>query len=100
MGPRFIVEILSSKKLKQFLKESNVKSCLMFCTFEIGNKKPIKPPSFYTNLTNSIRRGHLKGAVFLQFPLSCKKLFKVFIKSLQLKILKIPVQIQKWNGLL
>lgn len=63
MGLRFIVEILFSKKLKQLLTKSNVKGCL-FYTFEIGNNKPVKSPSFYTVLMNSFRRGHLTGDVF------------------------------------
>ena len=72
----------------------------MIYTFEIGNKKSIKSPSFFTNLMNSIRKGYLEGAVFLHFPLSCKKLFKVLIKHSHLKNLKIQVQQQKWDGLL
>ena len=77
-----MVEILSSKKLKQLLKKSNVKGCLIFYIFKIGNNKPIESPSIYTSLMNSFRKGDVNGVVFLRSLLSYKKLLKVLIKSL------------------
>lgn len=75
-----------------------------FQAFEIRKYKPIviQLSSFSTSLTKFCKKAHFKGAVFLQSPRSCKKLFKVSIKSLKnlLKISKILVQQQKWNGLL
>lgn len=77
-----------------------------FQAFEIRKYKPIviQLSSFSTSLTKFCKKAHFKGAVFLQSPRSCKKLFKVSIKSLKnmknlLKISKILVQQQKWNGL-
>ena len=77
-----------------------------FQAFEIRKYKPIviQLSSFSTSLTKFCKKTHFKGAVFLQYPRSCKKLFKVSIKSLKnmknlLKISKILVQQQKWNGL-
>lgn len=99
----FIVETVSSKKLKTITERNFYKGCLRFETFEIGKYKSIQLPSFYKNLINSCRKSYLKGVVFLKSPISCSKLLKVLIKSfknISLKLSKIQVQQQKWFLLL
>ena len=79
-------------KLKWLLKESltipKVVKCQaicccwknLFCTFEIGKYKPLLSPSFCTSFINSCTRSILKGAMFLQSPISWRSYFTVKMK--------------------
>lgn len=101
MVSAFTVEILSSKNLKQLLKESfrvpKVILCQtlywrwknLFYSFEIEKHKPIQSLLFYKSVISTCRRSLLKGIATYSHN-------KILV-FLYLKNCKIPVQQQKRN---